>query len=141
MNMEKRVAREINELQSTIPEAIIIREGDSYNISFPAPVDSVYDGITVHMIVSYPNDYPFTFMTVLVPKLRHPNVDPEFGILRLSDIFDWNPALSISKVILTFMSLLHEPHTLYGTCADPVALREWKTDVHAYRQSIVEFSK
>ena len=71
------------------------------------PGDSPYQGGVFHLSICFPSEYPFkppiiTFRT----KIYHPNINAAGGICL--DILkgQWSPALSISKVLLSILSLL-----------------------------------
>lgn len=71
------------------------------------PDASPFQGGVFNLSISFPSDYPFkppiiTFKT----KIYHPNINAAGGICL--DILkgQWSPALSISKVLLSILSLL-----------------------------------
>lgn len=91
-----------------------INEDDlrSWRAQIKGPKDSVYAGGCFHLSIIFPNNYPFAppAVTFLTP-IYHPNVNRE-GYICLDILKNqWSPALSISKVLLSIISLLHEPNT------------------------------
>jgi len=71
------------------------------------PSDSPFQGGVFRLSIHFPSDYPFkppivTFKT----KIFHPNINAAGGICL--DILknQWSPALGVSKVLLSILSLL-----------------------------------
>jgi ubiquitin-conjugating enzyme E2 D/E len=116
MGSAKRISRELMDLQNDPPlncSAGPIDESDMYNwegVMF-GPADSPYAGGTFKVTIQFPVDYPFkpprvNFMT----KIYHPNINSA-GFICL-DILkqNWSPALTISKVLLSILSMLTDPN-------------------------------
>ena len=116
MGSAKRITRELMDLQNDPPlncSAGPINEVDIYTwdgIMF-GPSDSPYAGGTFKVNIQFPIDYPFkppriVFMT----KIYHPNINTA-GFICL-DILkqNWSPALTISKVLLSILSMLTDPN-------------------------------
>jgi len=86
-----------------------VSEADFFNweAMIFGPADSPFQGGVFNMTIRFPSDYPFkppiiTFKT----KIFHPNINSAGGICL--DILkgQWSPALTISKVLLSILSLL-----------------------------------
>jgi ubiquitin-conjugating enzyme E2 D/E len=108
----RRLQREYIDVQNDPPancSAGPVNDADFFNweaVIF-GPEDSPYVGGVFHLSIRFPTDYPFkppivTFKT----KIYHPNINSAGGICL--DILkgQWSPALSVSKVLLSILSLL-----------------------------------
>ena len=99
------------------------------------PADSPFAGGVFGLDIHFPVDYPFKPPKVsFTTKIYHPNVNSA-GIICL-DILkgQWSPALTISKVLLSILSLLTDPNP--DDPLWPEVAHEYKTnrvlyDVHA----------
>lgn len=116
MASTKRIARELTELRSDPPlncSAGPVDETDMYNwegVMF-GPADSPYAGGVFKVTIQFPADYPFKPPRVIfTTKIYHPNINTH-GFICL-DILkqNWSPALTISKVLLSVLSMLTDPN-------------------------------
>jgi ubiquitin-conjugating enzyme E2 D/E len=116
MTAPKRITRELLELQNDPPlncSAGPVNDKDIFNwegVLF-GPPDSPFAGGVFKVSIQFPVDYPFrpprvTFNT----KIYHPNINSA-GFICL-DILkqNWSPALTISKVLLSILSMLTDPN-------------------------------
>ena len=112
----KRIQKELKELENDgMPSfsAGPINRSDLYHWqgSIMGPQDSPYYGGVFFLDIRFPNDYPFkppklTFKT----RIYHPNINSN-GSICLDILKDqWSPALTISKVLLSLLSLLTDPN-------------------------------
>ena len=109
---QRRLQREYLEIQKDPPAnctAGPVSEADFFNweAMIFGPSDSPFAGGLFKLTIAFPSDYPFkppiiTFKT----KIYHPNINAAGGICL--DILkkEWSPALTISKVLLSILSLL-----------------------------------
>ncbi|VTJ89727.1 Hypothetical predicted protein, partial [Marmota monax] len=75
------------------------------------PNDSPYQGGVFFLSIQFPSDYPFkppriTFIT----RIYHPNINRSGNISLDILRFEWSPALTISKVLLSICSMLCDPN-------------------------------
>lgn len=116
MTAPRRITRELAELQADPPlncSAGPVNDNDLFNwegVLF-GPPDSPFSGGVFKVSIQFPSDYPFkpprvTFNT----KIYHPNINTN-GFICL-DILkqNWSPALTISKVLLSILSMLTDPN-------------------------------
>ena len=116
MSAPRRITRELAELQADPPlncSAGPVDDKDLFNwegVLF-GPPDSPFQGGVFKVSIQFPADYPFkpprvTFNT----KIYHPNINTN-GFICL-DILkqNWSPALTISKVLLSILSMLTDPN-------------------------------
>lgn len=108
----RRLQREYTEIQKDPPAnctAGPVSEADffTWEAMIFGPADSPFQGGLFRLSIHFPSDYPFkppilTFKT----KIYHPNINAAGGICL--DILkgQWSPALTISKVLLSILSLL-----------------------------------
>jgi ubiquitin-conjugating enzyme E2 D/E len=132
----RRLQREFTEIQNDPPAnctAGPVSDADffTWEAMIFGPSDSPFSGGVFKLSIRFPTDYPFkppiiTFRT----KIYHPNINAAGGICL--DILkgQWSPALSISKVLLSILSLLTDANP-----ADPLVpeiAHVYKTDRAAY---------
>ncbi len=104
------------------------------------PEDSPFQGGVFKLNIHFPSDYPFkppivTFRT----KVFHPNINSSGGICL--DILkgQWSPALTISKVLLSILSLLTDANPNDPLVPDIANL--YKTNRAAYDAKAREWTQ
>lgn len=145
MSALRRITRELADLRADPPancSAGPINEADIFKwegVLF-GPADSPYAGGVFKVQIQYPVDYPFTPPRVtFTTRIYHPNINPN-GFICL-DILkqNWSPALTISKVLLSILSLLTDPNP-----KDPLMLdiaNQYVNDRAAYEMTAREWTQ
>jgi ubiquitin-conjugating enzyme E2 D/E len=104
------------------------------------PSDSPFQGGVFRLSINFPSDYPFkspiiTFKT----KIYHPNINAAGGICLDILKSQWSPALSISKVLLSILSLLTDANP-----SDPLMpdiAHQYRTNRAAYDEKAREWTR
>ena len=79
--------------------------------SIKGPKGTPYEGGVFFLSVDFPDDYPAKPPTIkFLTKIYHMNVS-EHGAIQLDVLGDnWSPELTVAKVLLCIVSLLHDPN-------------------------------
>jgi ubiquitin-conjugating enzyme E2 D/E len=141
----RRLQREYIEVKNDPPancSAGPVNEADFFNweaVIF-GPSDSPFAGGIFRLTIRFPSDYPFkppivTFKT----KIYHPNINSAGGICL--DILkgQWSPALSVSKVLLSILSLLTDANP--NDPLMPDIARQFTNDRAAYDAAAKEWTR
>jgi ubiquitin-conjugating enzyme E2 D/E len=132
----RRIQKELAEFQQDPPAGCScgpVSADDLYNWEgvLMGPADSPFAGGIFKVRIQFPVDYPYKPPRVMfLTKIYHPNINSAGGIC-LDILKDqWSPALMISKVLLSILSLLTDPNP-----DDPLVpdiARQYKTNRAAY---------
>lgn len=141
----RRLQRETSEMETDPPlgcTAGPVSNTDlfSWEAMIFGPPDSPFQGGAFRLSIRFPTDYPFsppivTFKT----KIYHPNINAAGGICL--DILkkEWSPALTISKVLLSILSLLTDPNP--DDPLMPSIAAEYKRDRASYDATAREWTQ
>ena len=111
----KRIEKELKKFNEEEPEGLTAGPPDDsdmfkWDASLTGPENSPYEGGTFNLSIEFPKDYPFkppkcTFRT----RIYHPNINSN-GTICLNILQqDWDPRLTIDKVLLSICSFLDDP--------------------------------
>ena len=112
----RRLKSELADLQKDPPAnctAGPVSENDisTWEAMIFGPADSPFQGGMFSLSIRFPSDYPFKPPRLMFKtKIYHPNINTG-GFICL-DILkqNWSPALTISKVLLSVLSMLTDPN-------------------------------
>jgi len=103
------------------------------------PSESPYTGGVFKLNIRFPTDYPFKQPHIeFTTKIFHPNINSAGGICLDILKTQWSPALTISKVLLSILSLLTDPNPNDPLVPDIAAL--YKTNRAAYEEKAREWT-
>jgi len=140
----KRIQREMKEIQKeplTNCTAEPISEEDlfQWHVVLQGPPESPYEGGVFELSYVFPSDYPtnkpkVTFLT----KIYHPNVNSN-GSICLDILKDqWNPVLTLPKVLLAITSLLTDANP--DDPLEPDIAKIYKTDRETFIKNAKEWT-
>lgn len=102
--------------------------------------NTVYQGGVFLLTIQFPSDYPFkppkvTFIT----RIYHPNINSNGSIDLAMLRSDWNPNLTIAKVLLEISSLLNNPNL--DNPLVPEIARIYQIDREKFNNTAEEWTK
>lgn len=139
----KRIKKELTDISADPPVNCSAGPvGDdlfNWQATLMAPDDSPYHGGVFNLSIKFPSDYPFkppklNFKT----KIYHPNISPNGAICLDILKTNWSPALTISKVLLSLLSLFTDPNPDDPLVAEAADL--YRKDIDAYNAKAKEWT-
>jgi len=131
----KRIQKELTDVRRDPPGGCSCGpDGEDlykWTAAIMGPADSPFAGGVFQLAIQFSVEYPFKPPRIkFITKLYHPNVNTN-GDICLDILKDqWSPALTISKVLLSILSLLTDPNP--NDPLDPDIAHEYKDDRALY---------
>ncbi len=140
----KRIKRELEEIWKDPPAQCsagpINEDLHKWNATIMGPPGTPYEGGVFSLEMTFPQNYPFHAPhVVFTTKIYHPNVNNKGSICLDVLKGQWSPAMSVSKVLLSIISLLETPNA-----ADPLngeVARVYNRNREEYKRVAKEWTK
>eukprot|EP00730_Choanoeca_flexa_P009674 TRINITY_DN12832_c0_g1_i1.p1 TRINITY_DN12832_c0_g1~~TRINITY_DN12832_c0_g1_i1.p1 ORF type:complete len:174 (+),score=31.00 TRINITY_DN12832_c0_g1_i1:63-524(+) len=102
--------------------------------------DTMYDGLTYTLSLSFPKDYPYTAPTVkFVTPCYHPNVDEAHGNICIDILKEqWSASYDVRTVLLSIQTMLDDPNV--DSPLNGHAAQLW-SDPGAYKAHLLDHYK
>ena len=140
----RRISRELKDLQKDPPPGISAAPIDNnlyhWEGCIIGPDDSPYAYGIFKLEIFFPSDYPYKPMKVkFKTKIFHPNISPA-GNICLSTLKDedWTPALTISHVLFSILSLLTDPNP--DDPLVPEVARLYNTNIYEFNRQASDWT-
>ena len=137
----KRLVKELNDFNQNPPEfcaAGPISDNDiqKWQLAFLGPPDTPYENGVFFLSVKFPNDYPLSPPDVqFITPILHCNInDSGYICLDIIKSGEWSPALTISSVLISIISLLNDPNPDSPLRGDLAQL--YKNDVKQHDEDV-----
>lgn len=134
--LNKRLAQEINELQSNpvtnCSAGPVKNDITHWKATIFGPEETPYYGGVFYLDVKFSHEYPFKPPKIIfTTPIYHCNINKQGGIcLDILKDSGWSPALTISKVLLSICSLLADPNPKDPLVHEIAELLLQNKDVH-----------
>ena len=138
----KRIMKEYRECSETkdydFEVKLINNTYNNWYLTFDGPNDTLYQNGRFMLSIKFGNEYPFVPPNIrFVTKILHPNISLDGEICLDILKYNWSPALSLVKVILSIISLLSDPNTKSPLNNDAAKL--YDNDIEEYKKSVIYY--
>lgn len=136
----KRILKDYKLISEQPPEGVRFVSQDrltEWEVEIDGPLDTIWEGGTFRLSVSFPSDYPFKAPTVrFKTPVFHPNVSKEGGICLDLLIDKWLPSYHVGSLLVSIRSFLDEPNPEHGLNNE--ALELFRHNKLKYEQTVKE---
>ena len=139
----KRITKELRDITLDPPAGCSAGPVGDDNFHWQAtimgPNDSPFAGGLFFLTIHFPTDYPFKPPKMaFTTRIYHPNINSNGSICLDILRSQWSPALTVSKVLLSILSLLTDPNP--DDPLVPEIARQYKTDRKKYNAEAKEWT-
>eukprot|EP01084_Bolivina_argentea_P293985 505747_1 len=145
----RRIAKELRDIESNPCEGFSVapKHDDLFRWKgfIFGPKGTPYNGGKFEIDINFPQDYPFKPLRIrFITKIYHCNINDKGGSC-LDILYDnWSPALTLTKVILAFISLLKQPQLDDGLGGSAVLMTSiaklYKSNLHLHHKEANEYA-
>lgn len=109
----RRLQKEFKDLSENGHDVEVIDDDIlHWQVAIHGPADTPYFGGTFVVNIVFPKDYPFEAPKVnFITTIYHLNVERKAGSICIAALKDnWNPTITVAKILDMLIHLLKEPH-------------------------------
>eukprot|EP01101_Sappina_pedata_P006898 TRINITY_DN3537_c0_g1_i1.p1 TRINITY_DN3537_c0_g1~~TRINITY_DN3537_c0_g1_i1.p1 ORF type:complete len:282 (+),score=79.66 TRINITY_DN3537_c0_g1_i1:55-846(+) len=127
----------------------------TWEVYVQGPTDTIYEGAAFRALLRFPSDFPYTPpKMIFTSEVWHPNVywggkkagevcisilhppggSPDAPDECESDAERWNPAHSVTTIILSVISMLSDPN--FSSPANVDASVQWRNDLEKFKERV-----
>lgn len=108
-------------------------------LNHPGPEATPYESGVFSLTIKFPADFPFKAPDVkFVTQVYHPNVTPTGAVCLNILKEDWNPAMTVAKVLMSIRALLADPNPDHSLVPEVAA--QFKADRAAFEKTAREWT-
>ena len=140
-----RLSKELKELNYDNPEmgisgGYINEDTLHWNVWFIGPTGTPFEGGVFRVKIDFKEGYPFKPPEVkFITKVFHPNIASN-GSICLDILKEkWSPVLTVSRMIISLISLLSDPNPM--SPLDPDAASLYRKNRKEYDDKVKEYTK
>lgn len=138
----KRIMKEYKECNESqeynFDVKLINNTFNNWHLIFEGPNDTLYQNGKFKLSIKFGNEYPFIPPNIrFITRILHPNISLDGEICLDILKYNWSPALSLVKVILSIISLLSDPNTKSPLNNDAAKL--YDNDIDEYNKSVIYY--
>ncbi len=141
--LARRLTKELKELTdnpiTNCTASLINNDIKKWNATIIGPEDTPYAGGVFKLNINFPVEYPIKPPEIkFVTNIFHCNISNGYICLDILK-YNWSPALSISKVLISICSLLNDPNP--DSPLNGEAAKLYTNDRESYNKTVKDYIK